>query len=63
MDVLDPKSPYEKIYIVRSLVATREIGFLPGDHDESSAGENTNSHAASVAAASKSAPAERSTSM
>ena len=28
MDVLDPKSPYEKIYIVRSLVATREIGFL-----------------------------------
>ena len=24
-DVLDPKTPYEKIYIVRSLVATREI--------------------------------------
>ena len=23
LDVLDPKSPYEKIYIVRSLVATR----------------------------------------
>ena len=36
MDVLDPKSPYEKIYIVRSLVATREIGFLPGDHDDKS---------------------------
>ena len=34
MDVLDPKSPYEKIYIVRSLVATREIGFLPGDHED-----------------------------
>ena len=24
-EVLDPRSPYEKIYIVRSLVATREI--------------------------------------
>ena len=35
-DVLDPKSPYEKIYIVRSLVATREIGFLPGDHEDKS---------------------------
>jgi intein/homing endonuclease len=29
-DVLDERSPYEKIYIVRSLVQTREIGFLPG---------------------------------
>jgi len=36
MDVLDPKTPYEKIYIVRSLVATREIGFLPGDHEDKS---------------------------
>ena len=36
MDVLDEKSPYEKIYIVRSLVATREIGFLPGDHEDKS---------------------------
>ncbi len=36
LDVLDPKSPYEKIYIVRSLVATREIGFLPGDHEDKS---------------------------
>ena len=35
-DVLDPTSPYEKIYIVRSLVATREIGFLPGDHEDKS---------------------------
>merc|ERR1711981_1272290 len=35
-DVLDPSSPYEKIYIVRSLVATREIGFLPGDHEDKS---------------------------
>jgi predicted ribonuclease YlaK len=36
MDVLDEKTPYEKIYIVRSLVATREIGFLPGDHEDKS---------------------------
>ena len=35
-DVLDPSTPYEKVYIVRSLVATREIGFLPGDHDDKS---------------------------
>ena len=35
-DVLDEKSPYDKIYIVRSLVATREIGFLPGDHEDKS---------------------------
>jgi|TARA_B100000085_G_scaffold31286_1_gene25775 predicted ribonuclease YlaK len=35
-DVLSEKSPYEKIYIVRSLVATREIGFLPGDHEDKS---------------------------
>ena len=33
-DVLDERTPYEKIYLVRSLVATREIGFLPGDHDD-----------------------------
>ena len=35
-DVLDPSTPYDKIYIVRSLVATREIGFLPGDHEDKS---------------------------
>tara|TARA_B100000427_G_scaffold193866_1_gene161136 strand:- start:237 stop:992 length:756 start_codon:yes stop_codon:yes gene_type:complete len=35
-EVLDETSPYEKIYIVRSLVATREIGFLPGDHEDKS---------------------------
>ena len=34
--VLDPESPYEKIYMVRSLVPTREIGFLPGDHEDKS---------------------------
>ena len=35
-DVLSDNTPYEKIYIVRSLVATREIGFLPGDHEDKS---------------------------
>jgi predicted ribonuclease YlaK len=35
-DVLNEKTQYEKIYIVRSLVATREIGFLPGDHEDKS---------------------------
>jgi len=36
-EVLDESSPYDKIYIVRSLVPTREIGFLPGDHEDKSA--------------------------
>ncbi|NBV29572.1 hypothetical protein EBS02_11290 [bacterium] len=35
-DVLDELTPYDKIVIVRSLVATREIGFLPGDHEDKS---------------------------
>ena len=35
-DVLDESTPYERIYIVRSLVATREIGFLPGDYEDKS---------------------------
>jgi phosphate starvation-inducible protein PhoH len=35
-EVLSGETPYEKIYIVRSLVATREIGFLPGDHEDKS---------------------------
>ena len=30
-DVLDERSPYEKIYIVRSLVATHENGFSSPD--------------------------------
>ena len=33
-DVLSETTPYEQIYLVRSLVATREIGFLPGDHED-----------------------------
>lgn len=36
-DVFNEITPYEQIYVVRSLVATREIGFLPGDHDDKSA--------------------------
>jgi len=35
-DVLNEHTPYEKIYIVRSLVPTREIGFLPGSHEDKS---------------------------
>ena len=35
-DVLDERTPYEKIYLVRSLVATREIGFLPGSYEDKS---------------------------
>jgi predicted ribonuclease YlaK len=35
-EVLSEDSPYEKVYLVRSLVATREIGFLPGTHDDKS---------------------------
>ncbi len=33
-DVLSTDTPYERIYLVRSLVSTREIGFLPGDHED-----------------------------
>tara|TARA_B100000424_G_scaffold254818_1_gene233219 strand:+ start:20 stop:772 length:753 start_codon:yes stop_codon:yes gene_type:complete len=33
-DVLNENTPYERIYLVRSLVSTREIGFLPGDHED-----------------------------
>ena len=33
-EILDEKTPYDKLYIVRSLVPTREIGFLPGDHED-----------------------------
>jgi phosphate starvation-inducible PhoH-like protein len=33
-DVLNEYTPYEKIYLFRSLVPTREIGFLPGSHED-----------------------------
>ena len=35
-EVLDERTPYERVYIVRSLVATREIGFLPGSYEDKS---------------------------
>ena len=36
-EVLDPTTPFQKVVLVRSLVSTREIGFLPGDHEDKSA--------------------------
>ncbi len=33
-DVLSEDTPFDKVYLVRSLVATREIGFLPGTHED-----------------------------
>ena len=36
-EVLDPKTPYQCVYVVRSLISTREIGFLPGDEEDKSA--------------------------
>ena len=35
-DVLSENTPYERIYLVRSLVSTREIGFLPGTYEDKS---------------------------
>ena len=35
--VMDLKSKYERVLIVRSLIPTREIGFLPGDEEDKSA--------------------------
>jgi predicted ribonuclease YlaK len=36
-DVMNLKTPYERVVLVRSLIPTREIGFLPGDEDDKSA--------------------------
>ena len=33
-DVLKDNPTYDSVYLVRSLVATREIGFLPGSHED-----------------------------
>ena len=33
-EVLDPSTVYEDVFIVRSVVSTRDIGFLPGDEQE-----------------------------
>lgn len=35
-EILSNNTKYEKLYIVRSLVPSREIGFLPGTHDDKS---------------------------
>jgi len=35
-DCLKATPSYDQVYLVRSLVATREIGFLPGDHEDKS---------------------------
>ena len=35
-DTLKDVPSYDAVYLVRSLVATREIGFLPGDHEDKS---------------------------
>ena len=36
-DIFDLKKPYERVIVVRSLIQTREIGFLPGDEEDKSA--------------------------
>ena len=36
-EALDPSTPYECVYIIRSAVPTREIGFLPGDEEDKTA--------------------------
>ena len=33
-DVMDLKKPYDKVVLVRSLIPTREIGFLPGAEED-----------------------------
>tara|TARA_B100000686_G_C16750954_1_gene952446 strand:- start:697 stop:1383 length:687 start_codon:yes stop_codon:yes gene_type:complete len=35
-DVLNAETPYKKVYIVRSLVTTREVGFVLGDTQDKS---------------------------
>ena len=35
--VLDPRTKYENVIIIRSVVPTRDIGFLPGDEEDKSA--------------------------
>jgi len=32
--VLDKDTPYDKVVVIRSIVPTRDIGFLPGDEEE-----------------------------
>ena len=35
--MLNPNTEYDRVIIVRSLIPTREIGFLPGDEEDKSA--------------------------
>ena len=35
--IMDLKTKYEKVILVRSLIPTREIGFLPGDEEDKAA--------------------------
>jgi predicted ribonuclease YlaK len=36
-DVLKKDTPFDKVVVVRSLIPTREIGFLPGDEEDKAA--------------------------
>lgn len=36
-DVLDPKQPHQQVIIVRSAVASRDVGFMPGSLEEKTA--------------------------
>ena len=36
-DIFDLKKPFDKVVLVRSLIPTREIGFLPGDEEDKAA--------------------------
>ena len=36
-EVLKNDTPYDKVVMVRSLIPTREIGFLPGDEEDKAA--------------------------
>ena len=36
-EVLKNETPYERVVVVRSLIPTREIGFLPGDEEDKAA--------------------------
>ena len=33
-EVLNPETPFDRVIVVRSLIPTREIGFLPGDEED-----------------------------
>ena len=35
--VLNPETPFDRVIVVRSLIPTREIGFLPGDEEDKAA--------------------------